>query len=195
MFVLRTKLAIGTIIVEWLSLLFVAVSIYLAIIQPLFYILVGLCVILFLFVAHKSNYVILKKDGVVYRKYWIWKKLRYDKIKVLFITKHSFAGKGYIYDFHDKNTKQISGCIFLMKDITPSAKNSLSNSVKMSGEWSSTLIDFQYKNEILKVILAGGFDGEIYITDEMDGILGTQLRSVMEENNFDTSKIKVLQTN
>lgn len=142
--------------------------------------------------THKSNYVILKKDGIIYRKYWIWKKVKYDTIKVLFITKHCHAGKGNNYDFHDKVTKQIAGCIFLMKDITPSAKDSLSNSVKMSGEWSSIFIDFQYKNEILKVILEGGFNGEVYITDEMDGILGAQLRSVLKENNFDTSKINVI---
>lgn len=174
----------------------VAVTIYLAITQqhPFFYILIGACVILLFISTHKSNYVVLKKDGVVYRKYWIWKKLRYDKIQVLFITKHSYAGKGYIYDFHDKNTKQISGCIFLMKDITPSAKDSLINSVKMSGEWSSTLIDFQYKDEILKKILAGGFDGEVYITDEMNSVLGTELRRVLENAKFDISKINVVQT-
>ncbi len=192
MFVLRSKLSIIQTIVNWLLLAIVGVSIYFAIEQPLYYIFVAVFVLAFLFVIHKSNYVILKKDGVVYRKYWIWKKDKYDTIKVLFITKHSHAGKASIYDFHDKKTKQVSGCIFLMKDITLSAKESLSNSVKMSGEWSSTLIDFQYKNEILERILSGGFDGEVYITEEMDGVLGAELRRVLKKADFDISKIKVV---
>lgn len=192
MFVLRNKLSIFKTIIEWSILALVAISIYLAISQPLFYILVALFVLVFLLSIHKSNFVVLKKDGIIYRKYLIWKKIKYKNVKILFITKLSYIIRANVVDFHDKETKLISGSIFLMKDLSLSAKISLKNSVSMYGEWSNTFIDTKYTNSIFETILEGGFSGDIYITDEMNNILGSDLVKLLIKMNFDMTKFKVL---
>lgn len=192
MFVSRTKLGLLKTVVEWMTLGFIVGSIFLAIEQPLFYILVAFCVLLFLIATNKSNYVILKKDGLVYKKYWIWKKIKFDAIKVLFITKHSYMTRTGVADFHDKNTKQTSGCIFLMKDISLSAKESLVNSVQMYGEWNNICIDIQYKSEIFEKVLAGGFDGDIFITNELNNSLGKEINGTLKKMNSFAPNIRVL---
>lgn len=192
MFVLRSKLSIIKTIIEWSTLALVAISLYFAMSKPLCYILVAFFVLVFLMAIHKSNFIVMKKNGIVYRKYLIWKNIKYKDIKILFITKHSYITKGNISDFHDKETKSISGSIFLMKDISVSAKVNLKNSVKMYAEWSNIFIDVQYKSKVLETILESGFNGEIYITDEMNNMLGNKLVKLLSKVNFNMSKFKVL---
>ncbi len=197
MFAFRRKLSWLQYLIVFLLLGIIGVEIYCALFNPLYYIGVAITCVLLLVILHKSEYVILKQDSLIYRKYLLWRRVHYSKINILFITKQSFSVgyAGGVYDYHDKNTKQKIGCIFFMKDISETDKKSLSNSFNMVSEWHNTYIDVKYKDCILKTIIAGGFNGEIYITNEMMEILGEEIKSILDKCGFDLSKLKIIAVN
>ena len=140
----------------------------------------------FLFLVHKSCFVRLTKSEIKYRKYFIPKEKIYADVPILFITKHVFETKGGVLEFHNKR-KEITGCIFFMKDITLSAKKALSNSYYLNSvledEWTNIYIDVAYRKKILEIVLQGGFRGRFYITNEMYAILGNEIEGLLKEYN------------
>ena len=192
MLIFKNKISILNIILEILALAMFALFIYLALSYPLAYIgVVVLCIVLFC-MLHKSNFIILKQDGIIYRKYFIWKKLRFDKIASIYIVKHSFSTRTGIFDFHNKKDRKVQGCIFFAKADPCLPKDSLNNSIKLSVEWSNFYFDVQYNNQIIRNMITGGFNGDIFITAEMAEVMGKDLEKLLSENNFDCFHLKVV---
>lgn len=144
-----------------------------------------------LFSLHKGNFIRLKENEIVFRKYFLIHKVKYADIPVLFITKYVTPRlHGGPLERHEKNGK-LSGYMFFMKDITLSAKDSLRDCMKMEGEWSIIYIDARYRKEILERVLSGGFRGKIYITAEMRQVWGNEIESEIDNAGFNNEFITV----
>ena len=146
--------------------------------------------LVFLFSIHKGNFIKLKESEIVFRKYFLFHKVKYADIPVLFITKYVTSLPGGPQERHEKDGK-LSGYMFFMKDITLSAKDSLRDCMKMEGEWSIIYIDARYRKEILERVLSGGFQGKIYITAEMRQVWGEEIEGEIEKAGFNNEFITV----
>ena len=188
MLIRRNKLSVFCVIFNIILFVSIVMLAVLGLIYSMEIVAYLLCLlgIPFLFLIHKCWFVRLNERELKYRKYFVPQTKMYADIPVLFITKHVFEARNGVIDFRNKK-KEITGCIFFMKNITLSSKKALSNSYYMNSvledEWHNIYIDVEYQEKIIEIVLQGGFVGRIYITAEMYALFGTKIESILQEYN------------
>ncbi len=191
----RNKQSIPNLVCSVLILVFFILIVIIGVIGetgnlPLYIAICCVFGLVFLFSIHKGNFIKLKESEIVFRKYFLFYKVKYADIPVLFITKYVTSLPGGPQERHEKDGK-LSGYMFFMKDITLFAKESLRDCMSMYGEWSIIYIDVRYRKEILERVLAGGFRGKIYITAEMRQVWGEEIEKEIEKAGFNIEFITV----
>ena len=177
MFFLRNRQSILLIIGKILFTVILIPFIIFGISFPVGYIFLFIDIVFLLFLSYKSDWIRLNDTSLTFRKLFLYKKIDYSKINYIFITKYRCSNI-HDLDYHKKKTKQVSAYVYLLKSIDENSIFKNTDSSKHTDALEEIYMDFEYRNKILTKILNGGFNGKLYLTKEMNCVVGRELKNI-----------------